>query len=538
LEPQNSSNETQASMSEAATSQLPKWPTARLPAAGAVLRREPPATGKSPAAEWSVSKLISSNVGNSERQRDQSAPATRMPSNYPNVGNKENGGPFSGSGPGRYSDEDKDITIESNVGNKEIYEDIPQGLYVEKVAITRLKGPTAYRPQGRSGPDKEVARLLREARKQGVIDRARAKGRDPNESNREGANGLSRSEKTQQQYLDRGNQLLARYRRERGIIQGDLLSLDMVEFADWVLSLKPTLKPTTWRPYKQSAKAVLSTLPDSDQAIEIIDADTVESGSEPERKSGKSSIRKKGERELPRRTSSLKAKQIPKPDFDRIVNYLRYLSSSRYAPILVDMLIAGLATGLRPSEWMATSLEIVPDPNAPKGRYVWLYVLNAKQTNGRANGFVRTLDLASCRDETVDSIRRMVDRGREWLVKGVYKQMQGQCAQLMYNTSERLFPSRKLSYCLYTTRHQFMANAKSIHSPEAVSAMAGHGVTNTATENYGKKKSAWNLEDIQDVASPVADEVATVKRRHTFFEDRMKLREAAGLKPMRFPGED
>jgi hypothetical protein len=395
-----------------------------------------------------------------------------------------------------------------------------------------LKGPQAYRPQGRSGPDKEVARLLREARKQQVVDRARARGRDPNDGAHEVVAGVTRSAKTQQQYVDRGNQLLARYRRERGILQEDLLSLDTVEFADWVLSLKPTLKPTTWRPYKQSAKAVLETLPESDQAIEILDADTVEAGSEPERKASKPSTRKKGDRQLERRTSSLKAKSIPKPDFDRIVNYLRYLSSSRYGHTLADWLVAGIATGLRPGEWMAASIEIVEDEEAPQGRWVWLYVLNAKSTNGRANGSVRTMDLSGFRDETVDAVKRMVDRGREWLVKGTYEAMQGQCAQLMYNTAERMFPGRKLSYSLYTTRHQFMANAKSYHPPEAVSAMAGHGVTNTAAENYGKKRSAWNLDDIQDKAAPVAEEVATVKRRQVFYEDRARMREAAGMKPL------
>nr|WP_250808561.1 hypothetical protein [Neorhizobium tomejilense] len=533
----------------AATPLTGNRPSPTGPAMGAVMRRHPPAGSPQhgrPAA-WSVAPLAPSSVDNTERHRQRAGDANdpRLSRSVDNVeyGKSALRPVQDGRGyPAVYDLDDDDgtpISLAHSVDNLDIIDEPPVsqferpgGQYIEPAVLTRLKGPQAYRPQGRSGPDKEVARLLRDARKQQVIDRARAKGRDPNEGAREVIPGVTRSAKTQQQYVDRGNQLLARYRRERGILQDDLLSLDTVEFADWVLSLKPTLKPTTWRPYKQSAKAVLATLPESDQAIEVLDADTVESGSEPERKAAKPSTRKKGDRQLERRTSSLKAKSIPKPDFDRIVNYLKYLSSSKYGHTLADWLLAGIATGLRPGEWMAASMEVVEDPQAPKGRWVWLYVLNAKSTNGRANGFVRTMDLSGFRDETIDAVRRMVDRGREWLVKGIYEEMQGQCAQLMYNTAERMFPGRKLSYSLYTTRHQFMANAKSYHPPESVSAMAGHGVTNTATENYGKKRSAWNLDDIEDKANPVAEEVATVKRRQVFYEERMKMREAAGLKPL------
>ncbi len=519
VQPPGDSRSASRGGASAASPPVPSRPAGTPPSMGAVLRRHPRSSppsapeGRSASpsgwlgrpAAWAIAPLPPSNVGKKESPRGPGGNPSASQSDI-NVGNLESsrwqglddhgsrGGfnvddeeyapapayPRPPSGYLGFDDEDEDEDDDDpiqipNVGNSEFMEAPPVSQYIERAVPTRLKGPQAYRPQGRSGPDREVARLLREARKQQLADRARAKGLDPNEGAREVVTGVTRSAKTQQQYVDRGNQLLARYRRERGILQDDLLSLDTVEFADWVLSLKPTLKPTTWRPYKQSAKAVLETLPEADQAIEILDADTVESGSEPERKPSGSGVRKKGGRELPRRTSARKAKSISKPDFDRIVNYLRYLSSSKYGHTLVDWLIAGLATGLRPKEWMAASLEISEDPEAPGGRYVWLYVVNSKNTNGRANGFVRTLDLSGCRNETIDAVRRMVDRGREWLVKDIYKDMQGQCAQLMYNTAERMFPGRNTTYSLYTTRHQFMANAKSYHPPEAVSAMAGHG---------------------------------------------------------------
>lgn len=405
-----------------------------------------------------------------------------------------------------------------------------QDAYFEPAVPTKLKTPEAYRPGGRAGPDREIVKKLREAKKKQVVDRARSGGRDPNAGAREVSPGLTRSENTQQQYMERGRQLLARYRRERAIMSDDLLSLDTVEFVDWLFSLKPTLKPTTWRPYKQSAKAILLTVPDSDEAIALIDQDQPEAGSEPERKT---SPGKPASRDLPRRTSAKKAKYIAKRDFDRIVGYLRFLSASRYGQVLADWLVAGVATGLRPAEWMATSLEVVEDKEAPGGRYVWLYVLNAKHTNNRANGAVRTIDLSETRDETLAAVRKMSERGREWLYRGEYGDHQNQCSQLMYHTCERMFPNRKTSYALTSTRHQFIANAKSYRRPEEVSAMVGHGVTDTAVENYGKKRSAWEPEEIEDRASPVEEEVATVKRRHVFYEERRRLLDEIGVKPRR-----
>ena len=490
------------------------------PSAGAVLRRKPVSDTRNPLApkKWEVSRPRFSNVDNKDKGYQQGG--NNLPSN---VDNKDSLGQ---SNLGHQAPEMERRQTLSNVDNSE-FDLPPESQYIEKAIPTRLKGPQPYKPAGRSGPDMDVVELLRAAKKQQVVDRARARGRDPNEGAEEVVTGVTRSAKTQQQYMERGNQLLARYRRERGIISSDLLSLDTIEFVDWLLSLKPTLKPTTWRPYKQSAKAVLSTLPEADEAIGILDADNAETGSEPERKPKKNN--KEEKRDLPRRTSSLKSKSIPKADLTKIVNYLKFLSASKYAKVLADWLIAGIATGLRPVEWMATSLEIIEDPEAPKGRYVWLYVLNAKHTNNRGNGAVRTIDLTSVSDETMGAIKRMSDRGREWLIRDEYKDQQGQCAQLLQNTFNRMFPKKKLSYSLTTTRHQFIANAKSYHPPEAVSAMAGHIITTTAIENYGRKSSAWGPEDIEDKAFPVAEEVATVKRRHVFYEDRKKLQEESGI---------
>jgi len=406
---------------------------------------------------------------------------------------------------------------------------------------TRLKGPENRKHMGPSGPDSELIRRLREAHKRRVADRAKARGRDPGAGSRETEQGVTRSEKTHEQYLKRGRLLVKRFRRETGNSDLSLDSLNPVEFVNWLFSLKPSLKATAWRPYRQSAKAILSTLPhdNTEAALAMLDADIAESGtsSPPEPKEPKSDADRN---KLPRRTSSLKEKKFPKEDFDRVISYLRHFSRSALAPILIDWLVAGVATGLRPIEWQATDVEIREDPNAPGGRYIWLYVLNAKATNGRANGIVRTLDLSHFRDETVRAVQRMSRNGNEWLLNGSYDTKQSQCAQLLYSVSEKLFRQKKKVYSLYSARHQFVANAKSYHKPEAVSALVGHIVTDTAISSYGKKRSCWAPEDIKDRPEPVAEEVATVRQRHVFFEERVRMQQEAGLlkTPKVAAGED
>src|SRR3546814_20504862 len=85
--------------------------------------------------------------------------------------------------------------------------------------------------------------------------------------------------------------------------------------------------------------------------------------------------------------------------------------------ILMDWLVAGIWTGLRPAEWRSTDLEMREDQPAPFGRRAWLYVINAKATNGRGNGMMRTLDLTNFSDPVLGSIGRTSQRGSRWFAE-------------------------------------------------------------------------------------------------------------------------
>lgn len=506
--------------------------------AGVVLRRSPDPNAP---GSWRVAPLRRppSNVDTEDRQAGRPT--------FTNVDTEEKGNghrpssnvdtaPAQGSRPSSFAPPPKRAFAtpsSSNVDTEDDYQLAPMPMKSSNVVPTKLRDFDKSRTSGPSGPNSDVVRRLREATKQLVVDRAKARGRDPSAGSVEVKNGMTRSEKTQEQYLERGRSLVKRFQREAGLSQGSLLDLDPLEFSKWFLSLKPNVKPSTWRPYRQSAKAILSAIPhdNTEAAMALIDADIVEieMTDQPMPKSELISNFEGDRKKLPRRTSARKEKRFPKGDFDRVISFARHFSGSKLAPILIDWMTAGIATGLRPIEWATTDIEIREDPSAPKGHRIWLYVLNAKSTNGRANGLARTIDISNFSDETLRAIRHMSENGGDWLSNGRYATYQSQVAQLLYSISQKLFVGRSKIYSLYSLRHQFIANAKSYQTPEEIAAIVGHGVTSTASENYGKKRSSWGPDEITERPNAVAEEIATVKQSLEFYENRMKLKEAAGL---------
>src|SRR3546814_13929328 len=113
----------------------------------------------------------------------------------------------------------------------------------------------------------------------------------------------------------------------------------------------------------------------------------------------------------------------------------------------------------------------------------------------------------------------MSDRGARWLIEGRYDTMQNQCSQRLYTLCERIFPLATKTYCLYSCRHQFVANMKELMTPAEVSAMVGHNITITAIENYGRQRSAWGPEDITERPSAIPEAVSLPHQRIHFFAE-------------------
>ena len=203
-------------------------------------------------------------------------------------------------------------------------------------------------------------------------------------------------------------------------------------------------------------------------------------------------------RDIPARTSALKAKRIPAADLDKLETYLRRIARSEVAIQTADWLRAGCLTGLRPCELR----DAVLDGN-------WLTVRNAKTSNGRGNGPERMLDLSALSDSDLEIVDRMVSTGTGWEMRGEYGDRQRQCAAAVLAACRKIWPYPRRHYTLYSARHQALANAKTSMTRSEVSALAGHKTERTAQSSYGRRTSAWS--DRPGAAIPSADNVATVK---------------------------
>lgn len=332
--------------------------------------------------------------------------------------------------------------------------------------------------------------------------------------------GTTLSPATSATYLSKGRLLINRYKREIGL-PASSDDFDAQEFVIWLLSLKAGVKASTWRVYRQAAYYTLQGKPDDDieSALEMLNNDIIEND-EPREPAGDKAVL--------RRTSAHKEKRLPHADLEKYLAYLQYKSRSKLAPVLADWLVAGCWTGLRPTEWKATSLESFHD--AETGRqHVYLLVMNAKTTNDRGNGLIRTIDLSNVPVHILSCVKRMSDLGLDLHEDGRFATVQSQVSQVLYSMGEEIFPRRKKHYSLYSCRHQFIANMKTVMSAEEVSALSGHRVTKTAKQNYGKSTSAWAPHEIGRHALPIPEEVATVKQSHDFYKERMDKLRQAGL---------
>lgn len=331
--------------------------------------------------------------------------------------------------------------------------------------------------------------------------------------------GTTITRKTMDQYLQRGSSLNRRFRRETHQAWDE--ETNPVSFVNWLLSIKPTISSRTWRVYRQAAYYVIEGSPSDhrDAALAILDNDVINISRVPKTK--------KEATEKNRRTSALREKRFPMEDWNQLMSYLTNFSRSNLAPILKDWLRAGLLTGLRPNEWKMTSIDRVEKDGNTR---LYLYVLSCKNTNGRTTGAIRTLDITAFNDSEISIIQRMSDIGRHWQEEGKFTTMQGQCSTLMYNVTTKIWPRRKYSYSLYSTRHQFIANLKTCMEPAEIAAIVGHGSTATAESHYGKRRSGWSEKFIPSIPRAVPEELNMVRDQMKHFYDRVNLEIEAGIR--------
>jgi hypothetical protein len=241
------------------------------------------------------------------------------------------------------------------------------------------------------------------------------------------------------------------------------------------------------------------------------------------------------EKEKKAETSRTKDKSPTEKDLTRI-KYAALARQTQSATDLVLYLKASLPTGLRPCEW----------PRASFGRsnrdgYRWMLVVeNAKATNGRAHGPVRTLHWEDLAPEIVQDILTWIAIAQH----GDYDRRLNTVGHQLWEITRELWPRRKEWATLYSARHVAIAAWKSFYlrdgqSPAerlqamaVIAALSGHGSDETATKHYARASTA-SRKGIVPTADPA--EVQNV-RRVIKLDWQESLREAKAKKQARPPG--
>lgn len=265
-------------------------------------------------------------------------------------------------------------------------------------------------------------------------------------------------------------------------------------FIEWLKSHLITLRPSSKRQYLASCREFLNTRPtwiedrpDLEKSIKHLASIHASDFVNPDCPT------------IKRRTSAHKAKQVKLNEL--ITSCKRELieSTSKWTPVALLWMTVNVLLGLRPCEWRYAEIVDTDEMFALK-------VKNAKATNGRSHGQYRYIDIDSLGSTELKLLERLLK-----IIKGIDKSDHGWNS--FYNSVRRRIYTlvRKvkrfqLRYpTLYSTRHQFAANAKSAGiSMEAIAAMMGHATNQTVSQTYGRKKDGSNHFNVKANPSDIA----------------------------------
>lgn len=272
----------------------------------------------------------------------------------------------------------------------------------------------------------------------------------------------TRTPETIQRYFEQGASVLARYERETGQTWQD----DPMALADWLDVRRRGWRPMTWRRYRQGLKLHLEAEQAPQSLIDRLDE------------------QRPGAPRLPASASGRPLKRVPRPVLEQ---YTARLERGRGAvdTLLSLFLSANIEIGLRPGEWAHARL-----------RRDQLTVINEKTTNGRSNGPARRLIVRPTAQRLVRAAfnerDRLMSQGASW----------GELQRAMVLRLAAIRREGGLPHItLYSTRHQFAANAKSAGlTQRQVADLMGHASDQTAAAHYGRRVSGRGQIYVQFVA--------------------------------------
>lgn len=309
---------------------------------------------------------------------------------------------------------------------------------------------------------------------------------------------MLRSDGTVAAYLKRGELLWNRAAVE---LVTSPVTLSPFDFLIWIESILPMYKPATRRQYIASIREWLMHIKDTwtKYGADSFVIDQAISRSQQMQSCNYSLLVKP--KNWGNRTSSLKAKKI---DMDELLYAVKQSISMRGKWIKQAMrwMLINILVGLRPCEWRNATI------NKVNGKLT-LVVVNAKHTFQRSNGESRHLDISGLRAIELRWIRMHLRSIEDFVHDdGKWQQYYEAIRKTIRRVMRKLLPDVKKYPSLYSTRHQFAANAKfSGFSKTEVAALLGHASNITAGEHYGKKKHGRGGCKVK----PDSSEVSTVR---------------------------
>ena len=314
---------------------------------------------------------------------------------------------------------------------------------------------------------------------------------------------LDRSEQNQDRYLARADQLQKRAAREIGLPPGLLPApLTLVQ---WLVKLRPTLRPASWRQYRAAIFASLEHLRTEEAGLAMLELLQADSGP---------CLR----RPTRPRTGGQKMRRLPQADLETLLAHFE-AHPSLWSAGTALWLQAGRTTGLRPCEWPSAQL-------FHKGGEHILVIRNAKNSNGRSHGEFRHLQLGLLDAEALRILQAMLEWVEHVQADASWRAAYEGCRKALHRACRRLWTRRKRYPSLYSGRHQFAADGKARGlTPAQLAALMGHAVSDTAAEHYGQGRYGQGGFVIQ----PDSEEVARVIDRPVGRAE--KLRNGARLRP-------
>lgn len=279
-------------------------------------------------------------------------------------------------------------------------------------------------------------------------------------------------------YLKRGKLLWNQAAKELGSTPNILLPTD---YLIWLKEKLPKLKPASRRLYLASTKEFLNHILISDGSYGG-GKENLNSTLELSSKLQSIDFNPKFKYSLPSRTSNQKAKKINFSELKFLVQKTQGMKGKWIKAALIWML-ANILVGLRPSEWRSASLTVAG------GKFI-LVVVNGKNTNGRAHGLLRHINVTNLEPQDLNWVKLQLQAVRQYVKNdATWEGYYGGVRKTIHKITRKFLSKRDKHMSLYSARHQFSANAKSIGmSKVEVAALMGHAVDGTAGFHYGKKK--------------------------------------------------